>query len=627
MSIYLGNTLIAGSNGNGVEKSTTNGILKKQVSESHHPIIENNEGTIILKAGSKLYTGGYYNIITIDEDLDISNVGDMPQGTKDYAIVLYQQHSDFYDSVGGVPVEVLGKPPHNYYMNTVYYQLDIPTPNYKPVYSSGWWSATLPICIVRTDGTVEPYIKDVYQIGNACLVFKDSLKVSIPNGRNSDGTLNNLIVSSADSTLIDISGTDKIYIDSTGVLQKSSNCEYNQHENYNKVDGSNVSYAKIGDFSSIDDVIQLATKEDLKSVVNYNNISNCITHIPQDIKLELNNGTLTLKAGSKVYVPNNFEDDGTTPYFDEVIIDSDLTMTDTGDRILWCAYRPDSNTLTAAVSSETGTPVSGTYKIYYNSTENKCFVSYANVYKQTSFPICLIKSSSTGITSIDQVFNGFGYLGSTVFTLPGVKGLIPNGRNEDGTLKNIELISDKVWIRTWESDPHYKDLSIATTGIGINTNTYNEEENFVYNNAGNKVTDRFVFGKMEYSASSPYNVTSFTPKTAFHALDYNDKSIIVGWSIPSDNYVNTTFVKTAVGSYTYTAPANGYFTLGFTSNTSGNTTALYKNNVAVDKFSSAGHNGCVSFVFKKGDVIKVQIAERALYAIAFQHFFYMEGEI
>ena len=32
--------------------------------------------------------------------------------------------------------------------------------------------------------------------------------------------------------------------------------------------------------------------------------TNCITEIPNDIKLELSNGTLTLKAGSKVYVPN-----------------------------------------------------------------------------------------------------------------------------------------------------------------------------------------------------------------------------------------------------------------------------------------------------------------------------------
>ena len=70
-------------------------------------------------------------------------------------------------------------------------------------------------------------------------------------------------------------------------------------------------------------------KQDIATAVNYTNITNCITEIPQDIKLELNNGTLTLKAGSKVYVPNGFESDGTTPKFDEYLISSDLTFSST----------------------------------------------------------------------------------------------------------------------------------------------------------------------------------------------------------------------------------------------------------------------------------------------------------
>ena len=37
----------------------------------------------------------------------------------------------------------------------------------------------------------------------------------------------------------------------------------------------------------------------------YTHITNCITKIPQDIKLELVDGTLTLKAGSKIYDGNN----------------------------------------------------------------------------------------------------------------------------------------------------------------------------------------------------------------------------------------------------------------------------------------------------------------------------------
>ena len=50
----------------------------------------------------------------------------------------------------------------------------------------------------------------------------------------------------------------------------------------------------------LDDTLQ--RRIDVTSLVN-SRITNCITKIPQDIKLELTNGTLTLKAGSKIYIP------------------------------------------------------------------------------------------------------------------------------------------------------------------------------------------------------------------------------------------------------------------------------------------------------------------------------------
>ena len=69
-------------------------------------------------------------------------------------------------------------------------------------------------------------------------------------------------------------------------------------------------------------------KVPLRRIEGINNYkTNCITEIPQDIKLELADGVLTLKAGSKVYVPNGFEEDGTTPKFDEIKVNTDLTMT------------------------------------------------------------------------------------------------------------------------------------------------------------------------------------------------------------------------------------------------------------------------------------------------------------
>ena len=49
-------------------------------------------------------------------------------------------------------------------------------------------------------------------------------------------------------------------------------------------------------------------------------ISNCLLEVPQNIKLELNNGTLTLKAGSKVIVPNG------AGVFNEITLTADMNI-------------------------------------------------------------------------------------------------------------------------------------------------------------------------------------------------------------------------------------------------------------------------------------------------------------
>lgn len=64
--------------------------------------------------------------------------------------------------------------------------------------------------------------------------------------------------------------------------------------------------------------------------LNESILTNCLTEIPQDIKLELSNGTLTIKAGSKVYVPNG------VGKFDVVTIQKDVggKRTSTGQEFL-----------------------------------------------------------------------------------------------------------------------------------------------------------------------------------------------------------------------------------------------------------------------------------------------------
>ena len=76
--------------------------------------------------------------------------------------------------------------------------------------------------------------------------------------------------------------------------------------------------------------------------LNESILTNCLTEIPQDTKLELSNGTLTLKAGSKVYVPNG------VGVFNPVTINRDITLTQkwgTPNDKLLIFYKPVNNSL------------------------------------------------------------------------------------------------------------------------------------------------------------------------------------------------------------------------------------------------------------------------------------------
>ena len=175
-------------------------------------------------------------------------------------------------------------------------------------------------------------------------------------------------------------------------------------------------------------------------------ITNCITKIPQDIKLELSNGTLTLKAGSKVYVPNG------AGVFDEVVINTDKINSNTtyssGSYALF--YNATDKVLTFVLtsncSSETTPPSTG-FSAWYDKTNNiiKFYNNGTFINKTASFPLAILEyTNGVGTVLIKHVFNGLGYIGSTIFVLPGVEGLSPNGRNTDGSLNSRKFTSNTV---------------------------------------------------------------------------------------------------------------------------------------------------------------------------------------
>lgn len=55
-------------------------------------------------------------------------------------------------------------------------------------------------------------------------------------------------------------------------------------------------------------------------------------------------------------------------------------------------------------------------------------------------------------------------------------------------------------------------------------------------------------------------ISNFQPKTAFHAVDYNDKSEISGWGMPSNRYID---LAIGASGAIYDTLANGWFCLVF----------------------------------------------------------------
>ena len=152
----------------------------------------------------------------------------------------------------------------------------------------------------------------------------------------------------------------------------------------------------------------------------------------------------------------------------------------------------------------------------------------------------------------------------------------------------------------------------------LNYWTYNEKKNIF--EGQNEITGFCYISKI--TTDSTGKIISFTPKTVFHALDYNDKSTISGWSMPSSRYIDLTLG--ASGS-TYTAPANGYF--DFIHQGSNGQFLFLKNTSNQFEVDSVIYNQGFARVFipcKKGDIIRVEYNADGSYARLY--FYYAEGE-
>ena len=296
-----------------------------------------------------------------------------------------------------------------------------------------------------------------------------------------------------------------------------------------------------------------------KNISNWSsNVTNCITEIPQDLKIELSSGTFTLKAGSKVYVPNG------NGVFNTVVTSSDLSINPSGfstssNRMV--IYNPNGtigmlDVYLPYVYSETTAPTTfdGNGRAFWYDTTN-------NIIKKTNdsgstwtggygFPIALVHiTNGVGIDEIEQLFNGIGFIGRTLYVLPGVKALHSNGFNSDGTLKNDITTVSSVLTHPGGTSDKLAQIILNRNGASCQFTTsvtlwkYDSVRNIFYYLSNND-TGWINIGTYYYDTTEKY-ITQFNPKLAFHAVDYSD--IYTKKELYTQSETNTA-INTAISS-------------------------------------------------------------------------------
>lgn len=345
--------------------------------------------------------------------------------------------------------------------------------------------------------------------------------------------------------------------------------------------------------------LDISVNEDNKTQPRYN-ITNCITEIQQDIKLELNSdGTLALKKGSVIYIPDGKNSDGTLKFIQKVLdqdhtreagIGVDQFIADDLNVGLGACY---TNKIYVQDTKPTGTG-------WWYDTANNYFYNLSDNNKR-SLPIGYCVS-----TAKVQPFNGVGYCKNLMWFLPGLKALIPNGRNADGTLNNnITSTNDSVILRIFSSTLDSAGMR-CQIGFGFQPSItrqvfYNIEENRNYDTNGS--WDCAVLGRCNTESGIIKDVVISTP---YFITDFNNTSQIAYQSFPSRTAINLTLGSSGT---TYTAPAEGYFTFERgTTNAQGYISFYNLTNMMSCKGITIGgiSNAAIQMPVVKGDVVKVE---------------------
>lgn len=215
----------------------------------------------------------------------------------------------------------------------------------------------------------------------------------------------------------------------------------------------------------------------LNNQLNKTQLTNCILEIPQNINLVDNGTNIIIKAGTIGIKPNGFEADGSTPKVDYITVTADITLENNQTTTVMLGLNGAQNVYRTPIdrcfSGPTAPESPVNLTIWYDTSTNlvKRYVNSAWSVENFTLPLGILNYTASGTPgSIEQVFNGIGYIGNTVFVNPDVKVLITTAVNDDGSKENTEYTTDSIYLT---STP---DLNIEFV-IALTPASFNTEKN------------------------------------------------------------------------------------------------------------------------------------------------------
>lgn len=361
--------------------------------------------------------------------------------------------------------------------------------------------------------------------------------------------------------------------------------------------------------SAVDDGVSAISN--VSSALKQTQISNCILETFQNIYADCQSTGLTLRKGSIFIVPYgtsaptmevgdtlnggtivDVDWDGEKLFY-YVKLDADITLTTSGTGTLpfYLYVSPEGTvlgeTLPDCYAQDTAPVDISESVIWYDTTNNYVKVTLDTGSSWTqghSLGLCVVNRTTGGVISeLNQLLSPITYCANVLFLSKGTKLLFPDGRNADGTCKNIEVTTQKTILRLLD------DLSATETNAGLFA-VYNDDGNIEISiqssqtwNFGNRLTTPaytkfYVTPENQWYEQTGSNTQIYNknylvhigtasrtngkvtflenrPFKTFAALDMNNTAYISKQSMPGRTYA---LLSVQSSGKLYTAPADGY---------------------------------------------------------------------